>query len=97
MGNNIDRARQSHNRITHNLSGAMPSYFATAINVNNWCSVNGTLMYFGPLTGGVYRCVLKQKHGVRASPGNNVSVNGSLNIPARLVIDAGAEVNNLKC
>ena len=57
-------------------------------------------MGLGPLARGVDAVVLEEQHGVRSGAGGDLGVDGTLQIPRRLVVDevaAKPEIDELQC
>ena len=91
MPDRVNRHRQSHDRVPHQLSGTVPRHPPAAVDVDHRRSVDRTLEILGATTRGEDRRMLQQQAGVGDLVGNPGRVHVALDVP-RLLVRDDAEV-----
>jgi hypothetical protein len=78
VSDNVNWVWKSHNGVANQLTGAVPRYFATAINIDYLCTVDWALRILSAFSSCVGTNVLKQNAGIWPDSLNDLFMNSSL-------------------
>lgn len=78
MAHHIKGEGQVHDRISHELTRAVPGDAAAAIHVNHGCAIKGSIEWLGPSACGVDGRVLEQEKGVCPYASHHARVHAAL-------------------
>src|SRR5699024_5308968 len=88
VGDDVHRRSQPDDRVDDDLAGAVPRDAAAPVDVDDGAAVDRTVGPGRALAGRVDRLVLEDEQRVPGSPGHHLLVDGPLQVPSGLVVDA---------
>jgi hypothetical protein len=85
--NDVNGLGELQDGVSDKLTGAVPGYLATAVNINDRSTVRGTLRVLGSFSGREYAVMFEQDYGLRALPVYDLTVDRSLKLPCFVVFN----------